>query len=60
LPKIDATTEDDIQRHMREDGYDPDEPLNDQDIISPAIIRKRLGLLAREPEAVLRTPMNPA
>ncbi len=29
LAKIDATTDNDISRHMREDGYDPDEPLND-------------------------------
>jgi putative transcriptional regulator len=73
LAKIDATTEDDIRRHMRQDGYDPDEPLNDQDIISPAIIRKRLGLSQRRfaeaihvPVATLqnweqgRTPMDPS
>jgi putative transcriptional regulator len=73
LAKIDATTEDDIRRHMQEDGYDPDEPLNDQDIISPAIIRKRLGLSQRRfaeaihvPVATLqnweqgRTPMDPS
>jgi putative transcriptional regulator len=73
LAKIDATTEDDIRRHMREDGYDPDERLDDQDIISPAIIRKRLGLSQRRfaeaihvPVATLqnweqgRTPMDPS
>lgn len=73
LAKIDATTEDEIRRHMQEDGYDPDEALNDQDIISPAIIRKRLGLSQRRfaeaihvPVATLqnweqgRTPMDPS
>ena len=73
LAKIDATTEADIHRHMQEDGYDPDEPLRPEDIISPAIIRKRLGLSQRRfgdalhiPVATLqnweqnRTPMDPS
>jgi putative transcriptional regulator len=47
LARIDATTEQDIGRHMREEGYDPDETVRDEDIISPAIIRKRLGLSQR-------------
>jgi putative transcriptional regulator len=29
---------------MREEGYDPDEELRDEDIISPAVIRRRLGM----------------
>jgi hypothetical protein len=33
LAKIDGTTEQDIRRQMREDGYDPDE----EHIISPVI-----------------------
>jgi putative transcriptional regulator len=57
LAKIDATTEDDIGRHMREDGYDPDEPLSDQDIISPAIIRKRLGLSQRRFAEAIHVPV---
>ena len=44
LGKIDATTEEGIRRHMREEGYDPDEAVRDEDIISPAVIRKRLGM----------------
>jgi putative transcriptional regulator len=57
LAKIDATTEHDIQSHMREEGYDPDEALNDQDIISPAIIRKRLGLSQRRFAEAIHVPV---
>jgi putative transcriptional regulator len=73
LAKIDATTEEDVGRHMREEGYDPDEAVKDEDIISPAIIRKRLGMSQRRfaeaihvPVATLqnweqgRTPMDPS
>jgi len=73
LAKIDATTEDDIHQHMREDGYDPEQAIRDEDIISPAIIRKRLSLSQRRfaeaigiPVATLqnceqgRTPMDPS
>ncbi|MFL5281282.1 MAG: helix-turn-helix domain-containing protein [Rhodopila sp.] len=73
LAKIDATTDDDIHQHMHEDGYDPDQAVRDEDIISPAIIRKRLGLSQRRfaeaigiPVATLqnwdqgRTPMEPS
>jgi putative transcriptional regulator len=44
LARIDATTEADVARQMREEGYDPDEALRDEDIISPSVIRKRLGM----------------
>lgn len=73
LAKIDATTEEDIRRHMREEGYDPDEEIRDEDIISPAVIRKQLGMSQRQfaeaihvPVATLqnweqgRTPMDPS
>jgi putative transcriptional regulator len=73
LVKIDATTEEDIRRHMREEGYDPDENVREEDIISPAMIRKRLGMSQRRfaeaihvPVATLqnweqgRTPMDPS
>ena len=72
LARIDATTEADIRRHMREEGYDPDEAIRDEDIISPAVIRRRLGMSQRQfaeaihvPVATLqnweqgRTPMDP-
>jgi hypothetical protein len=41
--RIEATTEDDIRRHMIEDGEAPAELLSEKDIISPWYIRKRLG-----------------
>jgi putative transcriptional regulator len=66
LVKIDATTEQDIRRHMREH-------VQEEDIISPAVIRKRLGMSQRQfaeaihvPVATLqnweqgRTPMDPS
>lgn len=71
--KVDTTTEADIRQHMREEGYDPDEEIRDEDIISPSIIRKRLGMSQRQfadaihvPLATLqnweqgRTPMDPS
>jgi putative transcriptional regulator len=73
LAKIDATTEEDIRRHMTEEGYDPDEAIREEDIISPAVIRRRLGMSQRQfataihvPIATLqnweqgRTPMDPS
>ena len=57
LARIDATTEDDIRRHMREDGYDYDESVQPQDIISPAAIRKRLGMSQRQFAAAIRVPV---
>ncbi len=42
--KIDATTEEDIRRHMIEDGEDPDAPLPEHEIIMPALIRRQLGM----------------
>ncbi|MDR3497126.1 MAG: helix-turn-helix domain-containing protein [Ancalomicrobiaceae bacterium] len=42
--KVDATTEADIERHMIEDGEDPAVEYRLEDSISPAVIRKRLGM----------------
>jgi putative transcriptional regulator len=60
-------------RLRKEDGYDPQADIRDEDIISPALIRKRLGLSQRGfaeaihvPVATLqnweqgRTPMGPS
>lgn len=71
--RLDATTEEDIRRQMVEDGEDPDEVLRVEDCISPAVIRKRLGLSQAEFARLLaiplgtlrnweqnRTPMEPA
>jgi putative transcriptional regulator len=44
LDRVDATTEAEVKSYMREEGYDPDEELRDEDIISPAVIRRRLGM----------------
>ena len=43
--KIDATTEEDIRRHMIEDGEDPDaEPVGYRLVLSVTAIRERLGM----------------
>jgi len=57
IAKIDATTEEDIRRHMREEGYDPDQAIRDEDIISPAMIRKRLGMSQRQFAAAIHVPV---
>jgi putative transcriptional regulator len=57
LAKVDATTEEDIRRHMREDGYDPDEDIRDEDIISPVFIRKRLGMSQRQFAEAIHVPV---
>jgi putative transcriptional regulator len=57
LAKVDATTEDDIRRHMREEGYDPDQDVRAEDIISPAFIRKRLGMSQRRFAEAIRVPV---
>lgn len=57
LAKIDATTEEDIRRHTREEGCEPDEPVRDEDIISPVVIRKRLGMPQRQFAAAIRVPV---
>lgn len=57
LARIDATTEDDIHRHMRDEGYDPDEDIREEDIISPAIIRKRLGMSQRQFADAIHVPV---
>ncbi len=55
--KTEATTEDDIRRHMIEDGENPDEALSDKDVISPWYIRKRLGMSQREFANTLGIPV---
>ena len=52
-----ATTEKDIRRHMAEDGYDPDEEVCEEDIISPAVIRKRLRMSQREFAEAIHVPL---
>jgi putative transcriptional regulator len=57
VTKIDAATEQDIRRHMRDEGYDPDEAVRDEDTVSPAIIRKRLGLSQRRFAEAIHVPV---
>jgi putative transcriptional regulator len=54
---IEATTEEDIRRHMIEDGEDPDEELRPEDIISPGYIRRRLGMSQSEFANALHIPV---
>lgn len=45
--KLDATTEEDIRRHMIEDGFDPDDPNSFEGAVvvrPPRMIRERLGM----------------
>jgi putative transcriptional regulator len=55
--KLDATTEADIRRYKAEEGYDPDEKIRAEDIISPAVIRKRLGMSQREFADTIHVPL---
>ena len=41
--RMDATTEDDIRRHMIEDGEDPDEEPQFERPVLPQDVRKKLG-----------------
>jgi putative transcriptional regulator len=55
--KIKGTSEDDIRRHMIEDGEDPDAELREEDIISPWYIRKRLRMSQRQFATLLGIPV---
>jgi putative transcriptional regulator len=56
--KFDATSEDDIRRHMIEDGEDSKREINARDIFSPQVIRKRLSLSQEQFAAALRIPLE--
>jgi putative transcriptional regulator len=55
--KVEATTEADIRLQMVEDGEDPEAALREQDIISPAVIRKKLGMSQPEFANTLGIPV---
>lgn len=55
--KVDATTEEDIRRHMIEDGEDPDFMPSLEDIFTPQVIRKRLNMTQEEFARALRIPV---
>ena len=58
--KLDATTEEDIRRHMIEDGQDPDEELPDRVdlIVPPRHVREKLGMTQEEFAKALRIPVS--
>jgi len=58
--KVAATTEEDIRRHMIEDGQDPDaEPGPYEVVIPPKLVRERLGMTQSAIAAALRIPVAP-
>jgi len=54
---VDATTEEDIRRHMIEDGEDPDFVPTLKDIFTPRVIRKRLKMTQEQFARALRIPV---
>lgn len=55
--KMKATTEEDIRRHMIEDGEDPDAEPGAEDIISPWYIRRRLRMSQQQFADTLGIPV---
>jgi putative transcriptional regulator len=55
--KVKTTTEADIRRHMIEDGEAPSAKLRVREIISPADIRRRLGMSQPEFAETLGIPV---
>jgi putative transcriptional regulator len=54
---MDATTEEDIRRHMIEDGEDPDEEPNFERPVLPQDVRKKLGMTQIEFASLVRIPV---
>jgi putative transcriptional regulator len=54
--KIDATTEEDIRRHMIEDGEDPEAEPCFERVVQPKDVRGKLGMTQTEFAALLRVP----
>ncbi len=54
--RMDATTEEDIRRHMIEDGEDPDAEPCFERVALPRDVRKKLGMTQTEFAALLRIP----
>ena len=55
--RMDATTEEDIRRHMIEDGEDPDAEPHFESVLQPQDVRKKLGLTQTEFAALLAVPV---
>ena len=56
--KIDATTENDIRRHMREDGQDENDVADFASFIPPQVLRKQLRMTQAEFARALRIPIS--
>ena len=57
--KLDATTEEDIRRHMIEDRYDPDaEPGPAEMTVLPQAARRKLNMTQEQFAAALRIPAS--
>jgi putative transcriptional regulator len=56
--RMDATTEEDIRRHMVEDGEDPDEEPRFEPVVLPQDVRKKLGMTQMEFAALLGIPVG--
>lgn len=58
--RYDATTEEDIWRHMREDGYDPDEgtEAGARLIVPVKLVREKLRMTQAELAALLHIPLG--
>ena len=55
--RMDATTEEDIRRHMIEDGEDPDEEPNFESLQPPQDVRKKLSMTQTEFATLVRIPV---
>jgi putative transcriptional regulator len=55
--RFDSTTEKTISRHMIEDGEDPDHTPRAEDIHTPQVLRKRLGMTQEQFARALRLPV---
>jgi putative transcriptional regulator len=56
--KIDATTEADIRRHMREDDQDETDLAGLAPVIPPQLLRRQLGMTQDEFAKALRIPLS--
>ncbi|HTT82071.1 MAG TPA: helix-turn-helix domain-containing protein [Rhizomicrobium sp.] len=55
--KVRATTEADVRRHMVEDGEDADRVPALEDVFTPQVLRKRLGMTQEEFARALHIPV---
>jgi putative transcriptional regulator len=56
--KLDATTEEDIRRHMIEDGEDPDAEPHFERVVLPQDLRKKLGMTQVQFAELLGVPVG--